>query len=35
MTDLATVLEEQRVIFRAAVQEAAAQQIADAAARRV
>ena len=33
--DLATVLEEQRVIFRAAVQAAAAQQIADAAARRV
>lgn len=33
--DLATVLEEQRVIFKAAVQEAAAQQIADAAARRV
>ena len=33
--DLATVLEEQRVIFKAAVQAAAAQQIADAAARRV
>jgi hypothetical protein len=33
--DLSTVLEEQRVIFKAAVQAAAAQQIADAAARRV
>jgi hypothetical protein len=33
--DLAQVLEEQRVIFREAVKAAAAQQIADAAARRV
>lgn len=33
--DLATVLEEQRTIFKAAVQAAAAQQIADAAVRRV
>lgn len=33
--DLATVLEEQRAIFKAAVQAAATQQVADAAARRV